>query len=270
VSTTRRPSLPDTPLDRRSFVPLYQQLQEVLSRQIQTGRWRPGDLMPSELELSRHFNLSRMVVRQALAFLEDAHQITRHRGRGTFVAEPSVEHRASGLTTLLRSPRATQLGVTVVETAVEAPAARVARRLGVRAKAVRVTTLLFLSGTPVAISHSFFDRARSEWVERISAGDDLRARINARARPAPTGLEVTVEATACGSLEAKLLGLPAGAPAYLVGAVELDRKGGPAALEVSEARYRADVLRCRLGVTTGPMPALVVSFSLVDGGGRPA
>jgi GntR family transcriptional regulator len=262
VSAARRPSLPDAPLDRRSFVPLYQQLQEVLGRQIQTGRWRPGDLMPSELELSRHFNLSRMVVRQALAILEDGHQITRHRGRGTFVAEPSVDHRAGGLISLLGAPRATRLDVTVVETAIEAAPAGTARRLGIRGKALRVTTLLSLSGTPVAVSRSFFDGKRAGWVDGLAAGDDVRARVKARARPAASQTEVTVEAAVCGELEAAELGVAEGAPAYLVTSAELDRKGGDAR-EVSVARYRADVLQCRLGVTASPNPALVVTFSLV-------
>src|SRR5438067_10879152 len=62
-------------LDRRSFVPLYYQLQEVLKEQIESGKWQPGDAMPSEPELAQALGVSRVVVRQALAILEDDHQI---------------------------------------------------------------------------------------------------------------------------------------------------------------------------------------------------
>ena len=53
-------------LDRRSSVPLYYQLQEILHQQIASGRFRVGDPLPSEGELCRMFDVSRIVVRQAL------------------------------------------------------------------------------------------------------------------------------------------------------------------------------------------------------------
>ena len=88
-------------LDRTSFVPMYYQLQEVMKEHIESGAWPPGGLLPSEPELARTFGVSRAVVRQALAILEDDHQIVRIRGRGTFVAHPKMVHRAGGLARLL-------------------------------------------------------------------------------------------------------------------------------------------------------------------------
>src|SRR3712207_9202739 len=88
-------------LDRSSFVPLYYQLQEVLKERIESGTWAPGDALPSEPELARRYGVSRVVVRQALAILEDDRQIVRIQGRGTFVAEPKLDTRAGGLARLL-------------------------------------------------------------------------------------------------------------------------------------------------------------------------
>ena len=67
-------------LDRMSFVPLYYQLQEILKEEIESGLWQPGDRLPSEPTLARRFGVSRVVVRQALAILEDDRQISRVRG----------------------------------------------------------------------------------------------------------------------------------------------------------------------------------------------
>src|ERR1700677_3761812 len=92
-------------LDRSSVVPLYYQLQELLKEQIESGVWGPGDPLPSEPELARGLGVSRVVVRQALAILDDDRQIVRLRGRGTFVAEPKLGHRAGGLSRLLVAPR---------------------------------------------------------------------------------------------------------------------------------------------------------------------
>src|SRR6187200_1751843 len=91
-------------LDRTSFVPLYYQLQEVLKEQIESGVWAPGEALPSEPELARRFGISRVVVRQALAILQDDRQIVRVKGRGTFVAQPKLDARAGGLSRLLLAP----------------------------------------------------------------------------------------------------------------------------------------------------------------------
>ncbi len=79
-------------IDRHSPVPLYYQLQEWLIDQIESGTWRPGDMLPAERELQDEFELSRTTVRQAIQELENRGLVTRYRGRGTFVAKPKVGH----------------------------------------------------------------------------------------------------------------------------------------------------------------------------------
>jgi GntR family transcriptional regulator len=72
---------------RSSQLPLYRQLKQLLVDRIERGEYRPGDLIPGEHELQDSFRLSRTTVRQAMQELERAGYVTRHRGRGTFVAE---------------------------------------------------------------------------------------------------------------------------------------------------------------------------------------
>jgi GntR family transcriptional regulator len=251
-------TLPEISLDRRSFVPLYHQLQDLLRRQIEAGRWQPGDLMPSEIELSRHYRVSRMVVRQAMAILEDEHQVVRHRGRGTFVAEPAVIHRAGGLSRLLGEPRALEVMILDVgHVTVEAP---VARRLGIRGKAFGVTARLSLAGTPVGVCRSLFDRKRALWLDGIEAGKPAAAKPQVSMTPASS--EVQLEIGSAGELESVSLGVPMGAPMYVVHTVELPRRARAPALETAEIRYRTDVLQCRLEVESASQsPSLVAIFS---------
>lgn len=87
MSVTSYTALPSTAIDRRSPIPFYFQLTELLAREIETGRWAAGERLPSEPALCSQFGVSRTTVRQALGALESAGLIRREKGRGTFVAE---------------------------------------------------------------------------------------------------------------------------------------------------------------------------------------
>src|SRR5512140_2706952 len=84
-------SRPDRPgndrewLDRADPVPLYHQLYRILLERIETGEWKPGDLIPSEKELGEQFKLSRITIRQTLQHLAADGYLSRQQGRGTFV-----------------------------------------------------------------------------------------------------------------------------------------------------------------------------------------
>jgi GntR family transcriptional regulator len=78
-------------INRQSKLPLYQQLYEVLRGNITRGEWKPGDLIPAESELIEQYGVSRITVRQVLDMLVQEGLIYRQRGRGSFVAHPTVE-----------------------------------------------------------------------------------------------------------------------------------------------------------------------------------
>ena len=78
-------------INRTSKLPLYQQLYEILRSNIVSGEWQPGDMIPPESELIERYQVSRTTVRQVLDMLVSEGLIERERGRGTFVAHPTVE-----------------------------------------------------------------------------------------------------------------------------------------------------------------------------------
>lgn len=71
---------------RPEFQPLYAQLQALITRRIGDGAWRPGDLLPSEVELAAEYGVSQGTVRKALIALEGEKLIVRRQGIGTYVA----------------------------------------------------------------------------------------------------------------------------------------------------------------------------------------
>jgi GntR family transcriptional regulator len=82
-------------IDPHSALPLYHQLYEILHDKILNHEWKPGDLIPAEFELTETFRVSRITVRRVLDMLSKEGLVKRERGRGTFVAEPRLEHGLS-------------------------------------------------------------------------------------------------------------------------------------------------------------------------------
>jgi GntR family histidine utilization transcriptional repressor len=67
--------------------PQYLKVKNHLREGISAGHWVPGDLLPSEAELTQQFAVSRMTVNRALRELLQEGLIERLQGVGTFVAQ---------------------------------------------------------------------------------------------------------------------------------------------------------------------------------------
>lgn len=78
-------------VDKKSPVPIYFQLKQIIIQKIKDGLWKPGDMISSERELSEMFQVSRMTIRQALNELVNEGILYREKGKGTFVSRPRVE-----------------------------------------------------------------------------------------------------------------------------------------------------------------------------------
>jgi DNA-binding FadR family transcriptional regulator len=61
-----------------------------IEQQIDEGVWKPGDRLPTERDLVEKFGIARNTLRKSLDRLEASGKISRHVGRGTFVAERST------------------------------------------------------------------------------------------------------------------------------------------------------------------------------------
>jgi len=66
--------------------PIFQRIKDYLLGEIASGRWKEGDLVPSEQALVRQFGVSRMTVNRAVRELTAEQVLTRRQGSGTYVA----------------------------------------------------------------------------------------------------------------------------------------------------------------------------------------
>lgn len=71
---------------RKTAAP-FQQIKTLVRQKIRSGDWKPGDRIPSELDLAGQFGVARMTVNRALRELTDEGALKRIGGVGTFVAE---------------------------------------------------------------------------------------------------------------------------------------------------------------------------------------
>lgn len=75
-------------MNATALQPKYQQVYAALRREIQSGRLRRGDRLPSEADLGRQFGASRITVGRAVRELQAAGLVERRAGAGTFVRAP--------------------------------------------------------------------------------------------------------------------------------------------------------------------------------------
>ena len=69
-----------------SYRPLYDQIKVLLTQSLIGGEWRPGDLIPSEIELASRYKVSQGTVRKAIDSLASENILIRRQGKGTYVA----------------------------------------------------------------------------------------------------------------------------------------------------------------------------------------
>lgn len=66
--------------------PLYRQARRELQRLVESGRYAPGECLPSESVLAQVLGVSIGTLRKAVDELVHEHVLVRHQGKGTFVA----------------------------------------------------------------------------------------------------------------------------------------------------------------------------------------
>ncbi|MBX9871169.1 MAG: GntR family transcriptional regulator [Burkholderiaceae bacterium] len=75
-----------------AFSPLYQQIKGLILQSLQSGEWKPGEAIPSEMDLAARYRVSQGTVRKAIDELAADNLLVRRQGKGTFVATHAEQH----------------------------------------------------------------------------------------------------------------------------------------------------------------------------------
>lgn len=239
------------PLDKKSFTPMYFQIQDQLLKMISSGKLRPGDLLPSEEELSREYGVSRMTSRQALQGLKSHGYASRHKGRGTFVTEPKVEKDIAHLAGFTAEMRALGLKATsrvlaseTIPATIEI-AAQLAGKVGM--PTYRLRRLRFANELPVAIEEICLSLERYPGIDkldfsRLSLYATLRERYGIRLSLA----DEILEARAATRHEAELLDVTPRSSLLVISRTLWSVEGQP--VEAARSFYRGDRYRAVLRI----------------------
>ncbi len=163
----------------RTNRPRYQQLADALRREIAARRMKPGDSLPTEMELCQREGISRHTAREALRLLAEDGLIQRRRGAGTIVADTSAPSFAQPLGSYDQILQYARDAAFRLETARPASRSECARLqatgdylcfLGLRSSPqglpIAVTTILVeRSLAPSAKTVSELTGSISEWIE---------------------------------------------------------------------------------------------------------
>jgi GntR family transcriptional regulator, N-acetylglucosamine utilization regulator len=202
-------------------VTLHHQVYLDLRRSLDTGRWRPGDRLPTERELAKHYGCSLITVRRALGELVREGRIERTQGRGTHVLRPRIERDfAEALSFTAEMQRRgldpeTRLIVARPEYAGE----RVAEALGLEpgSPTLYLERLRLAGGEPILLEQVHLPAERfpgllASDLERESLYDLLERRYETRIVRAREALEPVL----LRAREAALLDQPRRTPALLI------------------------------------------------------
>lgn len=239
------------PLDKSSFIPLYFQIQQKLMERIQSGELAEGDLLESEEDLSRRYQVSRMTARQALRGLKDQGYAYSVKGRGTFVSRPKMEKNIlhlQGFTEEMRQ-RGLQPSSQLLEQVTIEADEDLARRLNLQPEdqVLRLTRLRLADGVPMALETSHIPLGPFRGLERFdfakrSLYQTLRERFGVRVGWA----DEVIEALAAGREEARLLTIAPKASLLSITRTVVTSQGIP--IEIARSLYRGDRYRAVIRV----------------------
>jgi GntR family histidine utilization transcriptional repressor len=188
----------------------YSRVKSFLKGELERGRWRPGELMPSEAELVQQFGVSRMTVNRALRELQSEGIVDRVQGVGTFAAQ--LYRVSSTLTIRNLQEEIEERGhrhhaAVQVKRKEPAPAA-LAQQLGVRTGAPVFHTLIvhFDNNVPLQCEDRYVNPAAAPDYLKVDFETTTPTRYLLEVAPLWEA-QYTIEATAPTDQEAKLLGI---------------------------------------------------------------
>lgn len=210
--------------------PLWQAIGNALREDIAEGRYRPGDKLPTEAELSERFGVNRHTIRHALSALIEDNLVHTRRGSGAFVKGTPTDYpigkRVRYHENLRAAGRYPSKRVLHVETrpATEKEAARLGMVPGDLLTSRHGISMA--DGQPIALSISEFPEVRWPGIgEFMRENTGVTAALEKAGVTDYTRLSTRVRAALANATQAVHLELREGAPLIYTTSLSIDQNG---------------------------------------------
>ena len=232
-------------IDKTVPVPLYYQLKTLILNEIKEGNYKPGDMIPTEKEISEMFDLSRTTVRQAVIELVHEGWLYRVKSKGTFVAEQKIkqdflnklESFNDQIARIGKTPSTEVLDLRVID---PDPRQQEALRLSKGEKAIYLYRKRCADNEPIVTIKTCLPYTRCAFL--LDGHDLVHERLyeilGQSADTAIVRIDRTVEAVEADEEDARLLDYQKGKPIQYIESIGCNASGDP--IEFSISHYRGD------------------------------
>ncbi len=244
-------------INKKSVIPYYYQLKEILKALIEENILSQGEQIPSENELCQRYEVSRTVVRQAINEMVYEGLLIRKKGKGTYVAKPKI----SG--SLMQSLNGFYKDMVVKDlktnsevldfSIVDAPR-KIADRLQLEpgSKTFKIDRLRFVNDEPIVyvityIPYDLCPNLINEDLANQSLYEVMDKKFNLRIYKSRR----SIEAVGATEKNALLLGIETGAPLFLLKSISYLQDGMP--VEYYEAKHRGDRIGFEVDIINIPL-----------------
>lgn len=229
-------------INKKSRIPIYIQLEELIRQEIASGSLRPGDSIPSEREYAELHEISRMTVRQAINNLVTAGILYRQKGKGTFVAAPKVEQELFGLTGFTEDmiARGMKPENRLLSFAAVPASQPLAEALSVQQDEplYEIKRIRLADGVPMAIETAYIPQQLVPGLTEDQTAFSVYSYIEDVLGLTILDATQEIEAAAAETDEARHLGIKEGAPILLI--ARTSRLGDGTPFEYVQSAFRAD------------------------------
>lgn len=177
-------------METKTFQARHEQVANWLRQQIKSGKFKINAQLPSESELCRQFEVSRVTVRHALRTLETENMISRRQGVGSFVKPQPMRHPLMKVTDFAEDMA--QAGLTasslVLRFETDQPPAKIRELLGVPEGqlTIRLDRIRFGNERPIAFDTTWLPLMYGHFLD----GQDLTQRTLFQILEQTYGIEV--------------------------------------------------------------------------------
>lgn len=234
----------DNKLNKDVPIPLYFQLKEIIKEKILEGELEAGDLIPSERELSKKYEISRPTIRQALQELVNEGLLNREKGKGTFVAKPKINYGfIQRLTTFYddMKKKGYQLKTEIRRKEIRKVTEGLMKKLNLEKddKIIFLDRVRYIENEPIVrvmnfVPYNICPGLLEEDLEDKSLYKVMREKCGVKYYRA----EISLEPVIAKKYDAEILATQEGAPIHLMENITYDQNNRP--MDYFESRFRGD------------------------------